>query len=101
MRRIRNFVWAAAVIVAVLVLPAVAAASPRTHQYTNPISNETAPAQQPQQQQQSGGVAGTAATVHASTLPFTGQELTGIVIAGFAILATGTLIVARTRRRNE
>jgi LPXTG-motif cell wall-anchored protein len=99
MRRIRNFVWAAAVIVAVLVLPAVAAASPRTHQYTNPISNETAPAQQ--NQQQSGGVAGTAATVHASTLPFTGQELTGIVIAGFLILATGTLIVARTRRRNE
>jgi LPXTG-motif cell wall-anchored protein len=96
--RFRNFVWAATV-VAVLVLPAAAAASPRTQQYGNPIKNESPPSSQ-----QGGGVAAansSPGTVHAGTLPFTGQELTGIVIAGFAILGAGTLIVARTRRRNE
>jgi LPXTG-motif cell wall-anchored protein len=75
-----------------LALPGAAAASPRTHQYQNPISNEK-PASHT-----TGGVAAATASKSGGTLPFTGVELGGIVIVGLALLGGGGILAVRARR---
>jgi hypothetical protein len=87
---IRRWVSALGIALA-LALPAAAAASPRTQQYSNPIKNEQAPKSV---NQSAGGVA----AASTGTLPFTGAELGGIVVFGIALLGAGTLLVVRARR---
>jgi LPXTG-motif cell wall-anchored protein len=88
--RIRRCATAVGIALA-LALPAAAGASPRTQQYSNPISNETPPASA-----SNGGVE--AKTT--GSLPFTGQELGGAVLVGLALLTAGGVLLVRTRRND-
>jgi hypothetical protein len=88
--RIRRCATALGIVLA-LAVPASAAASPRTQQYTNPIQTEQPPASV---NENVGGVA----AASTESLPFTGVELGGIVLVGIALLGVGTLLVVRARR---
>src|SRR3954453_5041771 len=99
--RTRITIIALALVVALATCAPAIAQSPQQQAYGGVIAEVVTPSKPKPKQQAATQQAPTAATQPSSALPFTGLQVTLVLLAGLALLGTGLVLRRTTRDRTD